>query len=106
MEKGEKFILKDAVGYSDGSVVSRTIIKEKGGNITLFSFDKGQGLSEHTTPFDALVNILDGKVEITIGGNLHEISEGESIILPAGIPHQLHGVEAFKMLLVMVKGKD
>ena len=103
MEKGKKFILKDAVAYSEGSVVSKTILKEKGGNITLFSFDKGQGLSEHTTPFDALVNVLDGKVEIIIGGEPQILQQGDSIILPAGIPHQLNGIEAFKMQLIMVK---
>jgi quercetin dioxygenase-like cupin family protein len=78
-------------------------LAKKSGNITLFAFDKGEGLSEHTAPFDAFVHILDGKVDITISGNVHSLSAGEMIIMPANEPHALQGIEAFKMLLVMIK---
>ncbi len=100
---GEKFPTKDSIEYSEGSVVSKTIIKKPGGNVTLFAFDKDQELSEHSSPHAALVQVFDGRVEITIGGQPHTISEGESIILPANIPHALKAVEGFKMLLVMIK---
>lgn len=100
---GEKFPTKDSIEYSEGSVVSKTIIKKPGGNVTLFAFDKDQELSEHSSPHEALVQVFDGRVEITIGGQPHTISEGESIILPANIPHALKAVEGFKMLLVMIK---
>ena len=103
IEPGEKFHTKNTIEYSEGAVVSKTIIKKTGGNVTLFAFDKDQELSEHSSPHEALVQVLDGKVEITIGGQPHTIPEGESIILPANIPHALKAVEAFKMVLVMIK---
>lgn len=95
--------LEDLAAYQAGSVVSREIIKRPTGTVTVFAFDKGQGLSEHTTPFDALVHIIDGKAEITISGKAHLLKAGDMIIMPANEPHALKAVERFKMLLVMVK---
>ncbi|MEJ2153938.1 MAG: cupin domain-containing protein [Desulfobacteraceae bacterium] len=102
--KGEAFNLEDHVEYAAGSVVSKTLIKKEIGNITLFAFDQGQGLSEHTAPFDAVVHILDGKAEITIGGRPQTVSTGEMLIMPANISHALQARERFKMLLVMIRG--
>ncbi len=95
--------LSEMVSYQEGSVVSKEIIKKQTGIVTLFAFDKGQGLSEHTAPFDALVNIIDGQAEVTISGKLLIVKEGEMIIMPANKPHSLKAVEKFKMLLVMIK---
>ena len=103
MPASEAVRLVDLVEYADGSVVSRTVAKTKGGTVTLFAFDEGQGLSEHSTPFDALVQVLDGKVELTIGGKAVRASAGEAVLMPADIPHALRAVEKFKMLLVMVR---
>ena len=102
--KGEPFNLKNDVAYADGSIVSKILLKKDTGNITLFAFDAGQGLSEHTAPFDAVVHILDGKAEITIGGKSNEVKAGEMLIMPAKVPHALHAPERFKMLLVMIRG--
>lgn len=99
----EKFNLSGAVDYASGSVVSKTIEKKDSGNITLFAFDKDQGLSEHSAPFNAMVNIIDGKAEITIDKKPYILEKGESIIMPANIPHALKAIEKFKMLLVMIK---
>jgi len=95
--------LSDLVKYQENAVVSSEIIKKDTGIITVFAFDKGQELSEHTTPFDALVNIIDGQAEVTISGNLYTVKKGEMIIMPANEPHSLKAVEKFKMLLVMIK---
>lgn len=95
--------LVDMVDYKEGSVVSRALIKKKTGTVTLFSFDQGEGLSEHTAPFDALVYVLDGEVEITISGNPFHLKKGEMIIMPANEPHALKAVKQFKMLLTMVR---
>lgn len=95
--------LKEMVGYQDGSIVSKEMIKKDAGTVTLFAFDKGQGLSEHTAPFDALVNVLDGRAEVRIAGEPVIVKEGEMIIMPANKPHSLQAIERFKMLLVMVK---
>lgn len=103
-EKGVVLDIEQMVEYSVGGVISKQVLKNEAGNITLFSFDKGQGLSEHTAPFDALVQILDGKAEITIGGKPLTLIVGQSVIMPAGIPHALHAPERFKMLLTMIKG--
>ncbi|MDP2921206.1 MAG: cupin domain-containing protein [Candidatus Omnitrophota bacterium] len=91
------------VGYQDDAVVSKEIIKKNTGTVTLFAFDKSQGLSEHTAPFDALVYILDGKAEITISGKSSDIKSGQIIIMPANKPHALKAIERFKMMLVMIK---
>lgn len=102
--KGTPFNLSSHVEYAEGAVVSKTLIKKEIGNITLFAFDQGQGLSEHTAPFDAVVHILDGKAEITIGGQPQTVSAGEMLIMPANISHALQATEKFKMLLVMIRG--
>lgn len=95
--------LASLVDYQDGSVVSKEVIKKEKGTVTLFAFDKGQGLSTHTAPFDALVYIIDGKAEITIAGKPHNLKTGEAIIMPADKAHSLKAIERFKMLLVMIK---
>jgi len=101
--KTEPIILKDLLDYQDGSVVSREVIKKETGTVTLFAFDKGQGLSEHTAPFDAMVQILDGAASIKISGKEHIVNSGEFIIMPANEPHALDATERFKMMLVMIK---
>lgn len=100
---GKTLKTAELVGYQEGSVVSRTLIDKKVGTITAFAFAAGQGLSEHTAPYDAFVEILDGTAEITIDGTLHEVSAGEMIIMPANRPHALKGRTPFKMLLVMIR---
>jgi quercetin dioxygenase-like cupin family protein len=100
---GEAGKVAGLVGYRDDSVVSRTLIDKKAGTVTLFAFDEGQGLSEHTAPFDALVLILDGEAEITISGKTHRLKEGEMIIMPANKPHALKAASKFKMMLTMIK---
>ena len=91
------------VDYQDGAVVSRTLIDKKAGTVTLFSFDRGQGLSEHTSPFDALVYAVEGEAEITVAGEAHGLRAGELIIMPAHKPHALRAVERFKMILVLIR---
>ena len=98
--------LADMVDYQDDSVVSKTVIKKKTGSVTLFAFDQGQGLSEHTAPFDAMVQVLDGEVEIKISGKPFHLKQGEMIIMPANEPHALNAVKRFKMMLIMVKSED
>ena len=95
--------LANMIDYQKGSVVSREIISKKTGTITLFAFDEGQGLSEHTAPFDAVVYLLDGEAEITISGKPFRLREGDMIIMPAHEPHALAALEKFKMLLIMIK---
>ncbi len=95
--------LAAAVDYQEGSVVSRTIIKKKTGTVTVFAFDEGQGLSEHTAPFDALVHIVDGEAEITVSGDGFTVRSGEFAILPADEPHALQALARFKMVLTMIK---
>ena len=95
--------LIDLVSYQDGSVVSRALIKKKTGTVTLFAFDQGEALSEHTAPFDAMVYILDGKAEIIISGNSNILEKGNMIIMPANEPHALKAAERFKMMLIMVR---
>jgi quercetin dioxygenase-like cupin family protein len=102
--KGEPFNLGNHVDYADGSVVSKTLIKKEIGTITLFAFDQGQGLSEHTAPFDAVVYILDGEADITIGGQPRTVRNGQMLIMPANVSHALQAKEKFKMLLVMIRG--
>lgn len=103
-EKATVLNFKKMIDYAQGGVVSKQVLKNSAGNITLFSFDKDEGLSEHSTPYDALVEVIEGVVEITIGGEKFTLSEGDSVIMPATVPHSLHGVERFKMLLTMIKG--
>lgn len=102
-DKEKIFNLENSIEYTDGGVISKQVTKSTGGNLTLFSFDKEQGLSEHKTPFDAIVKILDGEAEITIAGKLHHLKKGDCIIMPANIPHALKAVERFKMLLIMTR---
>ena len=94
------------VEYQDGTVVSRTILDGPTGTVTLFAFDKEQGLSEHATPFDALVHGLDGKAIVTISGKNHQLKAGEVIIMPANEPHALKAEDKFKMMLVMIRGTN
>jgi quercetin dioxygenase-like cupin family protein len=91
------------VNYQSGAIVSRTIIDKPTGTLTLFAFDKGQGLSEHTAPFDAMVYVLDGIAEVAIAGKLHIVKQGEMIIMPTNQPHALKAPQRFKMMLVMIK---
>ena len=100
---GAPLKLESLVSYQKNSVVSKQLLNKKTGTLTLFAFDKGEGLSEHTAPYDASVMILDGKAAIMIGGKPHTLKKGEMIIMPAGIPHSLKAVERFKMLLIMVR---
>jgi len=95
--------LADLIEYQEGSVVSRTIIDKETGTVTLFAFDEGQGLSEHTAPFDAIVYALDGAVEVTISDKKSQLTKGEMIIMPANEPHTLKATKRFKMLLTMIK---
>jgi quercetin dioxygenase-like cupin family protein len=95
--------LQNLVNYEDGSVVSRTIIDKPAGTVTLFAFDKGQGLSEHTAPYDAMVYLFNGEAEITISGNSLKVKQGEMVIMPANQPHSLKAIQRFKMMLVMIK---
>lgn len=95
--------LVQMVGYQEGSVVSKALIQKKQGTVTLFAFDKGQGLSEHTAPFDAMVHVLDGEAEITVSGTPYRLKAGDMIIMPAGEPHSLQAVDRYKMMLTMVK---
>ena len=95
--------LKETVEYAKDSIVSKTISEKAAGTVTLFAFDKGQGLSEHTAPFDALVQILEGKATVIVGGVPSIVAEGQLIIMPGNVPHALRGEERFKMMLVMIK---
>ena len=95
--------LKDLVAYQDGSIVSKEIIKKPTGTVTIFAFDRDQGLSEHTAPFDALVYVLDGETEIIISGISYHLKAGDMIVMPGGQPHALKATKKFKMMLVMVK---
>jgi len=97
------FNMAGLIAYQDGSVVSREIVSQKTGSVTLFAFDEGQGLSEHTAPFDALVCVLDGESEISISGTPHHVKAGEMIIMPAHKPHALKAIKQFKMMLVMIR---
>jgi quercetin dioxygenase-like cupin family protein len=101
--KSKVLSMKDQVDYADGSIVSTQVIKLPAGNLTLFAFDKGQELSEHSAPFDALVQVLDGETEVRIAGEPYLLVEGQSIIMPADIPHAVKATARFKMLLSMIK---
>jgi len=94
----------DLVDYQPGTVVSREILKKTNGKVTVFAFDQGEGLSEHTSPFDALVQVVEGAAEITISGKTHQLKAGELILMPANEPHALKAIARFKMILTMVRG--
>ncbi len=100
---GKALDLQELILYQEGSVVSKTLLDKGIGTITLFSFDSGQGLSEHTAPFDAVVQIVDGEAEITISGVKHDLQAGQMIIMPANQPHALKASKRFKMLLTMIR---
>ena len=103
---GKKTGLSSLIDYQEGSVVSRTLINKEAGTVTMFAFDKEQGLSEHTAPYDALVHILDGEADITISGKTHYLKEGEIIIMPANQPHALKAAKRFKMMLTMIRSEN
>ena len=100
---GKALTLSELVAYNDGSVVSKTLIDKKIGTLTLFSFDAGQGLSEHSAPYDAFVQVIDGEADVIIAGEVHKVTAGQMIIMPANIPHELKAIKPFKMLLVMIR---
>ncbi|MDP6523619.1 MAG: cupin domain-containing protein [Kiritimatiellia bacterium] len=103
--KGQPLELATTIEYSAGSVVSKTLLNKKAGTLTLFAFDAGQGLSEHTSPYDATVMILDGEAELVIGGEIVAARTGELVIMPANVPHDVRAKERFKMLLIMIREK-
>lgn len=100
---GEKLNLAELAGYQEGAVVSRAVVDKPVGTITAFAFDAGEGLSEHTAPYDAIVQILDGEAEINIEGKVQTVAAGEIVIMPANKPHSMRAVKRFKMLLVMIR---
>jgi quercetin dioxygenase-like cupin family protein len=102
-QKSQVLKLNEMIAYQEGAVVSRQIAKADAGNVTLFAFDKEQGLSEHTAPFDALVHILEGEAEVTISGQPFTLIAGEAIVMPANEPHALKAKQKFKMLLTMIR---
>lgn len=95
--------LAESINYQEGAVVSKELMKSSGGTVTLFAFGEGQNLSEHSTPYEALLNVVDGEAEITIDGVLHQLTAGEFILLPAGHPHAVKAITKFKMILTMIK---
>ncbi|MGF7117082.1 cupin domain-containing protein [Methanobacterium oryzae] len=101
--KSKVLKVEELIEYQEGSVVSREIIRKDTGTVTIFAFDKGEGLSEHTAPFDAMVQIVDGKAEITISGNKNVLEKGDMIIMPANEPHALTALEKYKMVLTMIR---
>ena len=103
MKKAKKSKINELIDYQVKSVVSKEVLKGKTGSVTLFAFDKGQGLSEHTAPFDALVYIFDGEAKITLSGLAHLLTSGETILMPANKPHSLKAVKPFKMMLIMIR---
>ena len=105
-DKGVKFSFNNSINYNDSAIVSKHLLKKSTGNISLFAFDKGEELSEHTAPFDAMVQIVDGKADVIINGVSNILEANESIIMPANIPHALKAVEKFKMVLTMIREKN
>ncbi|HAJ12504.1 MAG: cupin domain-containing protein [Hydrogenophaga sp.] len=96
--------LKQMLQYQEKSVVSRMLVKNAAGNVTLFAFEGGEGLSEHTAPYDALIIGVEGRAEVTVGGVTHTVGEADSLLMPAHVPHAVHPAGNFKMLLVMIRG--
>ncbi|MDN7024627.1 cupin domain-containing protein [Methanoculleus sp. FWC-SCC1] len=99
---GKVVVPADLVAYQPGSIVSRMLAYKKSGTITLFAFDEGEGLSEHTAPYDAILTVLDGEAAVTIAGAEHQVKAGELIIMPANVPHAVHAATRFKMMLTMI----
>lgn len=95
--------LADSISYQDGAVVSQALMKAKGGTVTMFAFDGGEGLSEHTAPYDALVLAVDGSATVAVAGEGHQICSGQIVLLPAGVPHSIQADDRFKMLLIMMR---
>ena len=104
LEKGIIFSANKVIDYADGGVISKELVHSNAGSVTLFSFDAGQGLSEHSAPFDALIQVIEGKMELTVEGTKHVISAGESFIIPSGAPHSVNAAERFKMIITMIRG--
>ena len=102
---GEVLDVAKLTPYSEGSVVSRTLLNAPAGSATIFSFDKGESLSEHSAPFEALIHVLDGEAEITLAGTPHRLKAGQLLVMPAGVPHAVRAVERFKMLLFLARAK-
>ncbi len=100
---GAKVDLASLIAYQNGSVVSRTLVDTKAGTVTLFAFDEGEGLSEHTAPFDALLHVLDGEARVTVSGQENRMTAGEAVLLPAGKPHAVRATQRFKMVLTMIR---
>ena len=104
-EKAKVFSFNDSVEYASGGILSKTVLKKETGNISLFSFAKGEALSEHTAPFDAMIQVVDGNGEVIIGGKSFILEAGQTIIMPANISHAVKAVERFKMVLTMIRSK-
>lgn len=104
LEKGIIFSANKVIDYADGGVISKELIHSNAGSVTLFSFDAGQGLSEHSAPFDALIQVIEGKMELTVEGTKHVISAGENFIIPIGAHHSVNAAERFKMIITMIRG--
>ena len=104
IEKGKVFKATEVIEYTDGGVVSKEFIHSNAGSVTLFSFDAGQGLSEHTAPFDALIQVIDGVMQLTVEGRTFNIKAGETFIIPSGAHHSVKAVERFKMMITMIRG--
>ena len=103
--KGRPIAMASEIEYADNAVVSKTLLDKKAGTLTLFAFDEGQGLSEHTSPYDATVQVLDGHADLVIGGETVTAGAGDLVIMPATIPHEVRARERFKMLLIMIREK-
>ena len=104
IEKGKVFKATEVIEYTDGGVVSKEFIHSNAGSVTVFSFDAGQGLSEHTAPFDALIQVIDGVMQLTVEGRTFNIKAGETFIIPSGAHHSVKAVERFKMMITMIRG--
>ena len=104
IEKGKVFKATEVIEYTDGGVVSKEFIHSNAGSVTVFSFDAGQGLSEHTAPFDALIQVIDGVMQLTVEGQTFNIKSGETFIIPSGAHHSVKAVERFKMMITMIRG--
>jgi quercetin dioxygenase-like cupin family protein len=102
-EKAKVFSFNESVEYSGGGIISKTVLKKQTGNISLFSFEKGESLSEHTAPFDAMITVVDGRGEVIIGGKSYILATGQTIIMPANITHAVNAIDRFKMVLTMIK---
>ncbi|WP_198404799.1 cupin domain-containing protein [Prevotella intermedia] len=103
-EKGKVFVASELVDYTEGGVVSKELVHSNAGSVTLFSFDAGQGLSQHTAPFDAFIQVVDGEMVLNVEGTDHRINAGESFIIPSGALHSVKAEQRFKMIITMIRG--